>query len=151
MDAASLRHLQFLETIYPDLNCLLRMNPSLNVLVKPKSIFNPFAKSVMQTLNFDAVLSFHITLDNHTSEVLLLIDENINYGILDRRGQPFEWKAECLQGGNLTFMEWSYYHINGNETTQICSAPHMRVGLDGNIATTLQTLNNYTYGKYSCN
>lgn len=151
MDAVSSRHLQFLETIYPDLNCLLRMNPSLNVLVKPKSIFNPFAKSVMQTLTFDAVLSFAATFENKTSEFLMFIDENINYGILDRRGQPFEWKTECLTGSNLTFMEWSYFHINGNETTQICAAPHMRVGISGDIASTLQTFNNYAYGKYSCN
>ncbi len=151
MDKVSLSHLTFLETVYPDLGCLLRMNPSLNVLVKPKSIFNPFAKSVMQTLSFDAVLSFTATFDNQTTEFLMLIDENINYGVLDRRGQPFEWKTECLQGGNLSFLKWSYWHINGVDTSNICSCPAMNMGVSGTIAHTLQAFNSYAYSRYSNN
>jgi hypothetical protein len=151
MDKASRNHLEFLKVAYPDLGCRLKDNPRVNVLVKPKVIFNPLNRGVVHTISFDSLLSLIFMFEGKSIEYMMLIDENLSNDVCDSKGIQYAWKRSKLLDSGLTDLQWSYWHINGVETNQVAVSPTISIQPGGTILDTLQAFNMFVYGAYSRN
>lgn len=152
MKKSSLSHLQFLQTVCRDINVCLKFKPRIEVLVPSQSPVLQLLSikhHTKQTLGFDCIVECKFLLNGRYREVWNFVDEDMKG--TDSRGQDLDWKSSVLERADISYIDWTYWVINGASTYLLAVKDGMDLPVSISLADTLVDYNNWYLNPSSLN